>query len=168
MLGTDGNVNVISRFDLSHFAPVDGSVCHDITCQTSTACSLVSWESRKSLLPCFSGPLTLHCAFWPLPKLFRWNCSPPTIVTDNLLIASACLHVWWHKTLWPRSTLGISFSGPAHLFSSTEHPPRVQETMRNVRILITIISLFTEQAPTGSLSFTSLHQCMSLAIFCFP
>lgn len=60
MLGTDGNVSVISRFDLSHFAPVDGSVCHDITRQTSTALQI-------TLLPhavCNYNGVILKLNYW--------------------------------------------------------------------------------------------------------
>lgn len=34
MFGTDSNINVISRFYLSHSSPIDGSVYHDIPHKT--------------------------------------------------------------------------------------------------------------------------------------
>ena len=41
MLGINSNVNVISHFYLSHSAPIDGSVYHDITHETFIALQII-------------------------------------------------------------------------------------------------------------------------------
>lgn len=41
MLGTDSNANVISHFYLSHSAPMDGSIYHDITYEIFIALQII-------------------------------------------------------------------------------------------------------------------------------